>query len=293
MKRSLLTIHVILFLFAKSAYANQTPIERALPHDLPSPLRKAIIAVVNQSSTQIIDQRMFNYAYYKFNFCKECSEDFKLSELNKLDNTLLASESRENLDKLFSKQSLEKHKFEVEQSFKDSASKDLLSVRLSKTGEEAFSRNTFLNCLDYAKAVSSLAQKNGMNPNDLKFMWTVDKSVYQKMCPSAEGQKAIMPRPFVHTLLAYRQKGQWYAINVEINPKKPQIDMFHLGNTLPQRLTKEYQINYPLIAAHKPLLLAGFFDFNQALMMRIPSQVFVNITASGEINNSPDGFVCK
>jgi len=293
MKSLSLIVTSFIFFSSQFSFAGQSPVENALPGDLPSPLRKAIITIVNQSQKQVIDQRVFNYAYYKFNFCKDCSEDLKLSELNKLENAILASESSENIERLFSEKSLENHKIEVQASYNDSVSKDLLSVRLSKTGEEALKRNTFLNCLDYAKAVSHLAVKNGMNPSDLMFMWTIDKSVYLKMCPTVEGQKAIMPRPFVHTLVAYKQKGFWYAINVEINPKNPKIDIFNLGTSLPKRLTKELQVNYPLIAAHKPLLLAGFFNFNDALMKRIPGQVFVNITASGEINNSVEGFICK
>lgn len=258
---------------------------------LPPPLQKAYLEVLQSAKKQKINSRVFNFAYFKFGFCRTCDPAQVQSELNKIKDEMTSL--GEPLQTLLSQRSLELHRQEVLFSSQQTQAQDLLSLRLARSAQQAFERSVFMNCLDYAKAIALRAFHYGLPFSELGFYWTMEQRAYEKMCPSREGQPPVLPRPFVHTLLAFKKDHRWYALNPEMNVESPLVELFPLGLQPPLRLTRTHQVQFPPLAAGKPLFAAGVFRFEPFLLGPLGAQLLLNVTASGVPSFDPKYFVCR
>lgn len=278
---------LLILILGSSAFA-ETP-QLQFPLDLPKPISSAIESTLESARKQTINGNLLGYVYFEQNLCSPCTQEFRDLEMKKLKQAMV--DSGADIDLLFSEKSLQDHRNEILEIFNRSPQKDLLSLRLYRTAKEAFDKSIFLNCLDFAKSVGRLSIENGFPKEDIKFFWTMDKEAYLKMCPTPKCTKPILPRPFVHTMVAFKKNGLWWAINVEMNLKQPNPDIFYLGKKLPKRLGMDFMVTFPKIAAGKKLVFAGAYDFKE-MVNELPAKLLLDITISGKIDDLISKMAC-
>ena len=260
------------------------------PKDLPPGVQQAISDILESARKQIINGSLLGFVYFDLGLCPDCTTANAEIQKQKLLQSM--KDAGADLDHLFSEPVLALHRQEIQTLYAKSPQKDLLSLRLFRTAQDSFTRSIFLNCLDYAKAVAMRARQYGFPDKDMRFFWTMDKAAYLKMCPTPSCKNPVLPRPFVHTMLAFRSNGVWYAINVEMNLKNPNPEIFVLGKSLPKRLGYELMVHFPKIAAEKPLVFAGAFNFKK-LSNELPAQLLLDVTQHGRVRASMKQLSCQ
>jgi hypothetical protein len=196
-------------------------------------------------------------------------------------------------DVLLTDESLSPYKEAVQAAAARTGKTDDPSLRLGRSGQQAFEEDTFLNCIDYARATAYRAILAGMSADDLRFFWTMDSAVYQQMCPTASGQAAVGNRPIVHTMVAFRKDGQWFVLNAETQLDSPTLEVFSLGGDFPNRLSAHYQVHGAPLVRGLDLIYAGICRFDEPLVAGpVAPDVLKNMTASGRLSASPSDYVC-
>ncbi len=175
-----------------------------------------------------------------------------------------------------------------------SAMPDLPGNQLARTGRAAYEAQWFLNCFDYTKAVAYRAYR--IDPSaDLRFFVLMDFAAYGTMCPrGGSGERAQEPRPVVHTMIAYKKDGAWWAVSPEMDISKPELELFNLGPTLPPRLGPHFRLVDAPFVRGKDLVYAGAYDIEHPLIAgAVHPQVLKNVAASGVLSRNPSDFVCR
>jgi hypothetical protein len=197
-------------------------------------------------------------------------------------------------DALLSASALEPYEDAVRRSADRTGATDDPTLRLGRSGEQAFDEDTFLNCVDYARATAHRAVLAGMSPDDLRFFWTMDNAGYLQMCPSASGQAAQGSRPLVHAMVAFRKDGAWFVLNAETNLASPDLEVFTLGGDFPQRLGAHYRVDGAPLVRGLDLVYAGVSTFEDPLVAGpVSPNLLKDMTASGQMSTSPADFVCR
>lgn len=282
MKKSLaLIMFLLLSTSAFSAAASST----LNPSIVPAPLIQAMQEVHAQAEQASLKNLfMYKYVYFHSGFCEnmDCSSQAVESSIQ-LFKKLMGNEFS-TLNKQY-----DFYVKEIQHDRANSKTGDVDSLLMGRSADAIVERNTFFTCVDYAKAIAKKALRNGMDPTEIQFFWLMDKAAYLKMCPSQEGQKALAPRPLVHTIIAYRLSGMWYAMNTE----NPNPEIIPLGADLPQkRLELQFVFALPALVGGKVLTYAGHYEFSDFLN-GFPGQWIANITASGTPSVDTKDFVCR
>lgn len=226
---------------------------------------------------------MFNYAYYSQGLCKDqdCSA-------NRIDQEMASA--RDKMGDDFEK--YRRHIGEYVQAIRELQSElplgDLATLNGARSFSQIFKFGIFVTCVDFAKAVMGRAIDLGFSEPDIKFYVTMVEDGYRKMCPVPDGRAPILPRPVVHTLVAYRAAGKWNALNVE----DPLAVPIELGTTLPNRLERRHQFTFPSLIAYQKLIYAGSYPAN-AILNGFQYSWLVSITANGSLDPDTDGLKCE
>jgi hypothetical protein len=279
-KRVALVLGLVVF---SAAYAD-TPASTLNPQIIPVPLIKAFqdvqLAAANAPLTSLY---MFKYVYFNAGFCKDqdCSPATVSSSIA-LFKQLMGS------DFPTLNQKYDLYVNEIRQSQLESKTGDADSLLSWRNPTDILTRGTFFTCIDYAKVIAAKALANGLDPRDLKFYWTMEEAAYLKMCPTRNGQAALLPRPTVHTVIAYRMKRKWYIMNSQ----NPNPEIIPMGESLPEeRLSRRFVFPLPALVGGQVLTFAGTYDFAR-FIDGFPGQWIANITASGIPSSNPNDFVC-
>lgn len=289
-------------------------IDSASAAKLPRPMLSAVLALRERTAeNHLRDRALYDYAYYVVrNADPSVSADERAA--NVMAMTPIATKAKEaiafelresgrDVDAAFDER-LAPYLRIVRLAYDElpAASRDRDSVRLARSGEEAFRNSAFLHCIDYAKALADRAQSYGMAKDDLRIFVAMDSAAYGAMCPAGSEGKAVdsgAARPVVHTLVAYRKGGEWSAISPEMDVTKRAPEIFALGRELPARLTTTFTLEQAPFVAGKTLVNAGAFRVDDPLLSgATPPQTFKNVTANGTLGNAgrlsaaPEDFVC-
>jgi hypothetical protein len=218
---------------------------------------------------------MFNYAYYSLGLCKDqdCSPQ-------KIKTEMEIAKQKMGADFPVEIQNVNHYGQAIKYLQTRHKRGDLATLSSYRTTADIFNAGIFTTCVDFSKAVMDRAIRHGYPAQYLGFFVMMIKSDYLKMCPKRDGQAPILPRPIVHTLVAYWQNGQWFGINVE-NPK---LDVINLGPRLPNRLSREHVFTFPKLIANQNLVYAGTYD-PKYFVNGYPLDWLISITASGYFQN--------
>jgi len=251
---------------------------------LPSAIKRAMVQVHKEAeASHVRNLFMFNYVYYQNGFCKDqdCSAEKVRTEVENTKNKLGG-----DFDKHvpYTEDYAEAIKYLQEQL----PTGDLPSLVSARSAEQIFEGGIFTTCVDFAKTVMAAAIENGFPANRLKMYVTMVKAGYEKMCPARDGRKPILPRPVVHTLVAFEKHGQWHAINVE----NPNPEIVPVGKDMPERLSREYEFPYPPLIANQKLLYAGAYRATD-FVSGFPAPWLISITVNGRLETNTAKFKCE
>lgn len=252
--------------------------------DLPPSIKKAFAKVHRTAqSSSVRNLFMFNYAYYAKGLCKDqdCSEGKIQTEMNN---------AQAKMGDDFAKHLLNIDDYGRAIAFLQSklAKGDLATVNGDRTYQQNLRAGVFVSCIDYAKAVMGKAIDYGFPKDDIKIYVTMNKDAYKVMCPAADGRAPVLPRPVVHTLIAYLNGGEWFALNVE----DPDAIPIKIGTQLPDRLSREHQFTFPALVAYQKLIYAGSYPA-ESFINGFPYSWLVSITADGRLETDPSIVKCE
>lgn len=251
---------------------------------VPAPLIRAMQEVHGLAAgADLRNLFMYRYTYYKGGFCAEqnCAPDFVAAQIEMLKNRMGAE--FEDLNKKY-----ESYAAEIRTALASATHKDLDNLMSYRSAADILERRVFTTCVDFAKGIAAKALAHGMRPHDLRFFWTMGKEGFAKMCPTLHGQPAVPPRPVVHTIIAYRHEGSWYAMNSE----NPNPEIIPLGRQLPRRHSRNFIFASPALVSGLPLTYAGSYSFRDFLD-GFANQTILNIAASGRNTADPADFICR
>jgi hypothetical protein len=279
-------LRILFVFFCLSSFANFSFAQNSTlnPSLVPEELIQAMQAVHRLAAkAQVNNIFMYRYVYYSGGFClaQNCESEFVKGQIQAM-KALLGNDFEE-LNKKY-----QAYFDEIRIAQNLASRKDLDNLISNRSASDILSRSVFTTCVDYAKAIASQAFANGMKAKDLKFFWTMGKDGYEKMCPKPNGQLAKLPRPLVHTILAYKYKSKWYAMNSE----NPNPEIIPLGKNLPARLSMNFIFSSPALVSGLPLTFAGAYDFS-GFINGFSNQVILNIAASGIESAKPADFICR
>lgn len=252
--------------------------------DLPFSLHLALRDVHRTArNSDIRNLFMFNYTYYANGFCKDqdCSEQkIKIEKAS----------AREKMGDDFNKFEPHEGRYREAISFLQSRLKlgDLSSLHGQRSYLHIDRVGIYVSCVDFAKAVMGKAIEYGFPGEQLFLYVTMAEEGYKKMCPAADGSRPVLPRPLVHTLIAYQWKNKWYALNVE----DPETQPLNLGSTLSKRLEIKHQFTFPALVAYQKLIYAGAFPAHK-FINGYPWSWLVSITAAGKLELDPSSVKCE
>jgi hypothetical protein len=226
---------------------------------------------------------MFNYTYYAKGFCKDqdCSATNLQQQMDIAKNKMGNDFEAYNLD-------IESYARAIKSLQSKLSSGDLATLVSQRSFQQIFDDRIFVSCVDFAKGVMGRALEMGFPKENLKIFVTMIEDAYLRMCPLRDGRQPTMPRPVVHTLVAYFVLGQWYALNVEDPNALPIL----LGTKLPERLSTHYQFTFPALIAYQKLIFAGAFPA-EAFIGGYPLAWLVGITASGKLEADTNLVRCE
>lgn len=164
-----------------------------------------------------------------------------------------------------------------------------MAVRLGRSADDTYTRSVYLTCVDCTKAVMLEALAEGMDAHDLRFFVTGVAETHAAMCPERDGRAATLPRPVVHTMVAYRFGGDWWLLNVE-DPNAVPMD---IGRDFPERMGETYQFAAPALVANKTLNFLGTYEVDEKMMAPYAPRLLQNIAASGRATERAADFVCR
>jgi hypothetical protein len=280
MKLYIILLQVLVLLIGGQAQAGTTLSAKIVP----LPLIRAMDEVHQLAAhAQVRNLFMFKYAYYQGGFCadQDCSPEFVQKQIQ-LMKQLMGSDFGELV------KNIPFYYAEILLAQASSSHKDVDNLISFRSANDILSRKVFTTCVDFGKAVASRALAYGMNPNKIKFFFTMGSEGFAKMCPTQTGQPAIPPRPILHTIIAYQFDGNWYAMNSE----NPNPEIVPLGKTLPKRLSLQFIFSKPALVSGLPLVYAGSYEFRD-FINGFNNQVLLNIAASGRASSNTRDFVCK
>lgn len=272
------TLFSILLLTAQLSIAGETK-------TLPAPIARAMtVAHTLAKQASVINLNMLNYVYFKSEFCKKAVKPCTNEEIEK-QLPIWQGKIGSAFETEMAKYEAYKNELEIL-----SAKYPIVDVTgfISATNfQEIMSRRTFITGLDYTKVVAGLSLRNGFKAQNLRVFVMMVKSVYEKMCPTRNGQPAILPRPSTQIMLAYKSRGIWYALNTQ----NANLEVVELGRRFPDRLQHEFQLSAPAWLVGQQLVYAGHYDVRH-FSKGFPGQYLVNITASGRMSADSRDFIC-
>jgi hypothetical protein len=266
---------------AISALAN--PAEGNLA-SLPPALAKAFRKVHGTAQeSKVKNLFMFNYTYYADGHCQnqDCTEQ-------KIENEKTLAKNKMGDDFLKYSPNMKAYSKSLSRVLSQLPSQDMGTLTGQRTAAQVMESGVFVTCVDYAKAILAKAIQYGFPQENLKMYVLMNEEAYKKMCPLADGRQPILPRPVIHTLVAYKDQGQWFALNVE----DPQAVAIPLGAELPKRLERTHQFTFPALIAYQKLIYAGSFspaDFINGYDVNY----LLSMTAAGTLEHDTSLVTCQ
>jgi hypothetical protein len=270
------TLGVALSAAAKPAQGNLA--------SLPPALAKAFQKVHRTAeASPVRNLFMFNYTYFADGLCRDqdCSEQ-------KIETEKTNAKNKMGDDFLKYSPQLKAYSKSLSRILSQLPTRDMGTLTGQRTAAQVMESGAFVTCVDFAKAVLAKAIQYGFPQEDLRMYVVMNEEAYKKMCPVADGRQPILPRPVIHTLVAYRDQGQWYALNVE----DPQAVAIPLGAELPKRLDRTHQFTFPALIAYQKLIYAGSFspaDFINGYNVNW----LLSMTAAGKLESNPSLVTCE
>lgn len=251
-----------------------------LPHAIDLAVKKVHRSAGKSSVRNLF---MFNYVYYAKGFCKDqdCSEKKIHTEM---------ANAKLKMGDDFEKYHLEIDAYARAISYLQAQlpEGDLATLNGHRTYSQVLRSGVFVTCIDFAKAVMGKAIDLGFPKANLRMYVTMVRDAYKQMCPVPDGRMPILPRPVVHTLVAYQERGQWFALNVE----DPQAIPLSLGTNLPDRLGIEHQFTFPALIAYQKLSYAGAYTA-ESFINGYPFAWLISITANGHLETDLTKVRCE
>jgi hypothetical protein len=251
---------------------------------VPKEIQDAFEAVHNQAkSSNVRNLFMLNYTYFAKGFCKDqdCSQAKIKTEID-------FAKSKMGDDFLIYSQKETDYSAAIQNLQKSLSKGDLASLSGLRTFRQIYDHGIFATCVDFAKAVLGMSIENGFPESQLRMYVTMADDAYRKMCPSADGRQPIFPRPVVHTLVAYFDQNQWFALNVE----DPSAVAIPLGSNLPTRLARSHQFTFPPLIAYQKLAYAGSYE-PRHFIDGYPFEWLQSITAAGTLDVNTSALLCQ
>jgi hypothetical protein len=246
---------------------------------VPQNVQWALQKVHSLAEPRNYDARMFKYVYFKDGFCRTCTSQEVQQQLIQLENDM-------GTDFAHWMATYQMHRAEILHAQSLTLHTDVFSLMMARNSAHTLQRRFFITCVDFIKTIGDLAIQRGMKVDDVRLVWLMDKAGYKKMCPASNGQPPAAPRPFIHTILAFRSHGDWYLLNTE-NPK---AEVYYLGEQLPDRLSRDF--SFPSVKGGMVLTVAQISPL-PVIFNGFPGQWLPNVTASGILSEDPKDFSCR
>ena len=271
-----LVLSLFTFGFAANAYATEP---------MPKEIRKAFASVHKTAANTLVKNLfMFNYTYYSSQLCKDqdCSAENVKKQID-----LAKAKLGDDLEKY--SPHTDAYVRVITRLQNELPSGDLGTLSGSRTSKQILKNKIFITCIDFAKSFLAKAIELGFPEQDLKFYVLMNTDGYNKMCPNkADGSKPVAARPVVHSLVAYKNNGQWYTLNVEDPEAVPSL----VGTELPARLNRDYQFTFPALIAYQPMKYAGAFE-PKDFVNGYNFGWLLGITAAGKLESDAAKIVCE
>jgi hypothetical protein len=251
---------------------------------MPAPITAAFLQTQDLASQSVVRNLfMFNYTYYANGFCgdQDCSAATVQAQMSAAQGKM-----GDDFGKYSQYQPIYAKAISALQS--QLSAEDLGTLSMGRSYTQDMNYGAFVTCVDFAKVVMGRAIELGFPKENLMMYVTMVEDAYKKMCPATDGSKPILPRPTVHTMVAYKDGGEWYLLNVE-DPEAMPID---LGAQLPARLGREHQFTFPALIAYQKLIFAGAYPAD-SFINGFPNNWLVSITADGQLETDLTALTCK
>lgn len=280
LKKTLLVGCILIF---SQSFAQNIQQQKAIGH-MSKPILQAHVFVHKLAATSFTRSLpMFNYTYYAYGYCRnqDCSPQKIKAEIDGA-KARMGAEFEKLLKNVKHYQTAIQHLQHIYRAG------DLATISNGRSAQIILKLKLFITASDMTKAILYAARAYGQSEADLRYVITMVKDEYLRMCPSRDGRAPILPRPVVFAVVGYKYQNHWYFLN----PENSSIDLSPIGFRLPYRLGFEVIYQYPLPMKGKTLTYAGAYEIGNFINGH-HSNFFISATAAGTLDSKLTNLQCR